>query len=296
MLKRLIRANDITKVRELLNSKDKPRTKTITKYFLTACDHTYNGDVYISLEIFEELLKNGADINATTYNGDTALMLVCQIRDKIYTNTVGIENYTKTLVHFFLKNGANPNFQRSDGYTLLMILCEYHSLDKLCQAYAVLSIKEKNERNEIIDLLIQYKADVNLQRRDGYTALLDASEETNLDAVRILLKNGANINIRCRCTPYYKYGKPGSGMNAIMIVSKNGNFEILKELLINGARTDIHTLEGQTAISLVDISHPNAKKITKLLENYYKIINMVKHSKKYKYDKDITKRIVDFLM
>ena len=47
---------------------------------------------------------------------------------------------------------------------------------------------------EIVKLLIQYNADVNAKRNDGYTALILAVKSKKEDIIEILLQNNANVN------------------------------------------------------------------------------------------------------
>ena len=49
---------------------------------------------------------------------------------------------------------------------------------------------------EIVKLLIQYNADVNAKRNDGYTALILAVKRKKEDIIEILLQNNANVNAK----------------------------------------------------------------------------------------------------
>lgn len=49
---------------------------------------------------------------------------------------------------------------------------------------------------DMVQLLIDNGADINIKNKDGYTALIWASSEGHLDVVRLLLDAGANANIK----------------------------------------------------------------------------------------------------
>ena len=49
---------------------------------------------------------------------------------------------------------------------------------------------------EIVDLLIKSKADLNVQNKYGYTALIWASQTGQKEITELLIKGGANLNIR----------------------------------------------------------------------------------------------------
>ena len=74
----------------------------------------------------------------------------------------------------------------------------------------------KNVKN-----LIEKGADVNVEKKDGKTALLLASGNSNgLQIVQYLIQNGAKINAQTK-----------DGYSPLMWAAYNGNIKIVKELL-----------------------------------------------------------------
>lgn len=93
--------------------------------------------------------------------------------------TASHEGYHQ-LVEILLENGASKGINMQDrcGWTALMFA-----------AFTGLS-------TEVVQLLLQHGADVNLPNKNGRTALFMASEKGYVDIVKVLLLNGANVKHR----------------------------------------------------------------------------------------------------
>jgi ankyrin repeat protein len=79
-----------------------------------------------------------------------------------------------------LRLGANVNATDVRGYSALMMA-------EACTT--------RPGRPELVELLIANGAAVNLQARDGRTALMCAATNSDTQAVKALLKSGASVNI-----------------------------------------------------------------------------------------------------
>ncbi len=113
------------------------------------------------------LLKHGANVNPKESNGRTILMAA--------TSSSGT---SLELVQLLLKHGAEVNAQDKAGETAL-------------------TIGSQTDQPEIAKMLLQHKADIHARdRREGKTALLNASSKGHAETVRILLENGADPNDR----------------------------------------------------------------------------------------------------
>ncbi len=190
------------------------------------------------LELVKLLLENGADVNAKTSFGYTALM---------FAATDSRDN--ERVIRLLLENGADVNCQNKNGETALM--------------YACIS----NGYNAIVDML-EYNADIELVSKEGFTALgfvcwkrdypdivrlliehgakIDSGEYLPLfgacihghtKSVRVLLECGANVNKQSR-----------GGVTALMCACKNGEVEAVKLLLKHGADVNISNEDGATAL------------------------------------------------
>jgi ankyrin repeat protein len=114
---------------------------------------------YGDLEGVKSYLERGADINAKTNNGCTALMFA------IGGDYLGIAK-------FLLDSGADVNAKDIDGWTALMYASWFGYVD-------------------IAKLLLNYGADINAKNVNGYTALIWARDSGWTDIVSLLKSHGA---------------------------------------------------------------------------------------------------------
>ena len=89
-----------------------------------------------------------------------------------------------------IQNGAKIETRTSNGLTAL------HS--------AVLLSAIHKENTVIAELLIQHDAEIDAKDKDGLTALHMAVTVVNMQNIRMLLRNGASLNIKNRygMTPF----------------------------------------------------------------------------------------------
>lgn len=145
-------------------------------------------------KIINLLLENGADINKPANRmGDafTPLMAACEVENPI-------------MVFHLLRKGANPNFVNSEN------------------EYAMSLIKMTSPRaKSIIELLLEYNADPNIKDALRNTPIMHAASNNRGDIVRLLLRNGADVNdIRRR------FGKN----KAIDFLEKSGLSEYISDI------------------------------------------------------------------
>lgn len=121
---------------------------------------SYTGD----LNMIEELIDEGMDVNAVDENGKTALM---------WTSQGGFYE----AVNYLVLKGANVNLRNGFGRTILTIAAWSGNLD-------------------VLELLINEGTDLNVQcATKGMTTLMEATWMGNLDVIKFLLSKGADINI-----------------------------------------------------------------------------------------------------
>jgi hypothetical protein len=117
-----------------------------------------------NLEMVRALLAAGANANAKTYHGNTALMRLS-------------EQSPAEMVWELVYAGAKINHQDDDGNTALM------------------SIATENTP-AIVQALVDAGAKVDVRNNNGETALMLAAEDGNLDNVKILITAGADLNLK----------------------------------------------------------------------------------------------------
>ena len=164
-----------------------------------------NAVVNKDLNALDSLLDAGIDINATGEDrGATVLLIACSFKD--YENVVLI----------LISRGADVNFKGKDGRTPLMwaagnsiettkILLENGANVKAkgddgmtAFIQTTFGILSKKVDTEVMDLLLENGADVNseLSGKDaaGWTALLFASVNGDIELAEYLISQGANVN------------------------------------------------------------------------------------------------------
>jgi ankyrin repeat protein len=110
-------------------------------------------------------LNNGADPNIKDVKGQTALH---------YAFENGNLNMVKML------SGVNPNIEDLEGQTALIVAARWDLASGV------------NNRETIVYRLLNNGADPNIKDVKGQTALHYASENGNLNMVKMLIEKGAN--------------------------------------------------------------------------------------------------------
>jgi hypothetical protein len=96
-------------------------------------------------------------------------------------------------------------------------------------------------------------ADVNVATEgNGYTALIWAASRGYAETVRLLVEDGANIDLQS-----------ADGQTALMRAADNGHFDVVKFLVESGADVNVQTDQGITALRLAT------------LKNYVRIVDLL---------------------
>lgn len=236
-------------------------------------------------DIIELLLNNGAqdsvNIVTTGKTDYTPLSLVCEMRS-ISKN----QKVSNLLLKYCSKETINKRHEHSNGQTPLLIALQNYNLDMveilLKNADAQDSINIADDYNQtplsfaianlgnggyyqgedlvrlsdITKLLLQHstKETINKQNNEnGWTALIYACRNDDLNMVKLLLEKGAKDSINC---------ETDHQMTAILFA--HCNLDITKLLLENGAIINDEILEYAREDSINNI--PNAKEVLKLLK------------------------------
>jgi len=219
-------------------------------------------------KIVKLLIEKGASINNKDNNKFNAFMLANKNTHSsnkadlilIQKSLKGRENLLKKNFKELLEASKNGNLKKvelllkennvdinekdsigdSIGNTALMEACEYGHL-------------------EIVKLLIEKGADVNLDNNFGITALMYASKKGYLKIIELLLKNDADINYQDN------YGK-NSAYTALIYACKEGQLETVKLLLKKGANINEKDVSNETAL-LIACSSGHLEIVKLLLKN-----------------------------
>ncbi|XP_041369495.1 ankyrin-1-like [Gigantopelta aegis] len=185
------------------------------------------------------LIEKGADVNATDDIGYTPIHL-CARKGNVasmkvliqhgaivdfFNSEKGIDENAKALgyltieplnlalennhvdcVRLLLENGAKPDHLYFMGYEINLVPLEHL---------------------ECLEILLMYGADPNVFNRCGTSPLMKACRQQNIDACRMLLKYGAQVNLQCPSLFEQK--------TALHFAIDKGNIGIIHMLLRQGA-------------------------------------------------------------
>ncbi|MBZ5610449.1 MAG: ankyrin repeat domain-containing protein [Acidobacteriia bacterium] len=227
----------------------------------------------------ELLIRAGANANAADDEGVTPLSLACL-------------NGSAAMVEQLLKAGANPNLTQLNGETPLMTAAHTGNLDvlKMLLAHgADVNAREASRGQtalmravaenhaDAVQLLVASKADARARSKTGFTPLLFAAQQGNLQSAEILLKAGADVNETAPDgiggdTNARALFKPNTEAGALLVAIDSGHAAMAKFLVEHGAevnqngagRTPLHSAVQQAMPELVKVlldhkAHPNVK-------------------------------------
>ena len=203
-----------------------------------------------------ELLDRGANVNAATSDGVTALMIAA------------LNGHTET-VDKLLARRASVNAVESNGYTALMIAAQNGHTEIVAQllvqgadvdavtSYGATALiyAALNGHTEIVAQLLVQGADVDAVTSNGATALILAAEYGHTETVAELLDRGVDVNAAA----------PGDGSTALMIAAQNGHTKTVAELLDRGANIDAARSDGITAL-IFAAQNGRKETVTELLD------------------------------
>ena len=111
---------------------------------------------------------------------------------------------TPTMMNMIHK-GADPNIANAQGWTPLIYLTHGQMF------------------NEVKDVVVNYKANVNAHERDGWTALMFAAYYGHVDTVKLLMQYGADVQ-------HNSLVSQGKVYNAISLAIARHHAEVVKIL------------------------------------------------------------------
>lgn len=165
-----------------------------------------------------EALAAGADVNAKEEGGMTALMIAAK-----YCNV--------NIVQLLLDRGADLERRDNGGETALMFAAKKGSPFPMREGLPGYT--------EILKTLLKQGAEVNARDKDGKSALYYAATYGHADHVKLLLDNGADVNVVGLKVPW----------TPLIAASYYGHTEIVRLLLEVGADTTVRDRDRQTALS-----------------------------------------------
>jgi ankyrin repeat protein len=186
-----------------------------------------------------QLLNSGQDPTCVTAHGDTILGLACHgghdsVVEALLSHGAEIEKLSSSgysALHFAVDNG--------DGKTAEALLRHGANVNRKGPAgIDALLLAVQENREEITKLLLLKGAEVNTREdTEGLTPLIIACHWGRVGIARVLIDNGADIEIR-----------DNWGWTPLMKAAAYGHTEIVDALLESGARVNAITNEGISAL------------------------------------------------
>ncbi len=181
----------------------------------------------------QALIANGANVNAKDPEGMTALMEAS-------------EKWHREIAELLLSKGADVNAKDKHGFTALLRSFKMSGKNNPNGRYQI-QLNGKLERYDfvytgnldIIKLLLVNGADINAKDTNGRTALIIAAITGDRAITELLLNKGANAN-----------DKDKNGNTALMTTVNNGQREMSELLLAKGANVNDQTTSGITALMI----------------------------------------------
>ncbi|KAG7271466.1 hypothetical protein CRUP_018500, partial [Coryphaenoides rupestris] len=187
-----------------------------------------------NLEIVQELIKRGANVNLDDVDCWTALISAAR------------EGHLE-VVRELLENNANLEHRDMGGWSALMwaaykgrtpvaqMLLEKGANPNITGQYSVYPIIWAAGRGhaDIVHLLLQHGAKVNCSDKYGTTPLIWAARKGHYDSVMHLLANGAD-----------------NSMTALIVAVKGGFTDVVKELLKRNPNVNMTDKDGNTALAI----------------------------------------------
>ena len=226
--------------------------KNATPFFWAVCFCCYFPDKSRSLkEVFEEykkiwdfLLEKGADINSMNIAGNALIGAVFR------------DDFQYEATKYMLEHGADPNAEYIEAEEYKK--ANYKSNSKpMDEGYTPLFVAD-NER--IINLLLEYGADINYRNNKGNTPIFWFAQIFNpakINLIKVIIEKGADIN-----------AINNEGKTPLLLAVSDGNFYIAKILLEHGADIKVKDKSGKTAMDYA--LEKGDKEMVNLLKKYEK--------------------------
>jgi len=226
-------------------------------------------------EMADVLIRAGANPKTTNAYGGTPLSEACT-------------NSDAAMIEKLLSAGADPNAMSSEGETALMTAARTGSIDSvkaLLDHGADVNAKEKwlgqtalmwavaENHPAVVEMLIAHGADVNARSnvreekiknkwfvanvvsappKGGFTPLLYAARQNSLEAAKMLVKAGADLNL-----------SDPDGTSPLVMAIVNAHYDLPIYLMEHGADPNIADKIGRTALYAAVDMHTLEKSATR---------------------------------
>jgi len=202
----------------------------------------------------------GGEITALNLAADFGNTELVELLIQHDTNIEGLDNINNSTPLIKAVQKQHPEIVK-----LLLIKANINA--KMDEGWTALHVATNNGDIELVKLLIEKKANLNQQLDDGASALILASANGNLEIVNLLIRFHANLNFRLRNR---------DGMNALMIAIKKKNFDIAETLIVNNAEVNYYTYGMYETAFTMSVMVRNYKLAKLLLDHGARVNHLMK--------------------
>ena len=282
---------------------------------IAACRNSEYGDNNIIykkwFDIINNLVNEGSPLNNYDIYGRTPLLICGDNRDikstrLLVENGADIEGRAKQPFNPTPKYGSR-SIDPQNGYTPLWFAVDNNNtimLETLIKLKADVNATLKyikqtplmysclKELKDCAKSLINGGANINLQDRDGNSALMIACRGGNMVIVKLLIEKGANINLQdsdgnSALMHYYLFGLSALTHSSINDTHKK-QIDIARMLIDNGADFDFINKYGKSVWELLEESKADTKtEIEEMMKNQPEYVDKVS-----KNVREMTKKLI----
>uniref|UniRef100_A0A8C8GRN9 KAP NTPase domain-containing protein n=1 Tax=Oncorhynchus tshawytscha TaxID=74940 RepID=A0A8C8GRN9_ONCTS len=192
-----------------------------------------------SLEMVQELLRRGANVNLDDVDCWTALISAAkeghvEVVKELLANNASLE-------HRDMVGDALMWASYKGRVEVAQLLLEKGASPNITGQYSVFPVIWAAGRGhaEIVHLLIKHGAKVNCSDKYGTTPLIWAARKGHFDSVMHLLVNGADVD-----------QEGANSMTALIVAVRGGFNEVVKELLKRNPNVNMTDKDGNTALMI----------------------------------------------
>lgn len=193
-----------------------------------------NAIIHDDFEEVETLIEGGINLNQENEDGITPLLTAAM-------------NDNLELVKLLIDNGAKVNYVGSTGYSVLNSLASNSNVTE--------------ETLSIIQMLINNGANINEKEPiEGFTPLLHAIENNNIDIIKLLIDNDVDVNITDNfgTTPLLLAANKKNGVIVDMLLETDRVIldESTKDLAMHNAFTEYISKQIRDKFGLPELDVP----------------------------------------
>ena len=212
------------------------------------------------------LLKQKVDVNVAQADGTTALHWAARWDDVATADLL-------------IRAGANAKAVNRFGMRPISLACTNGSaamVEMLLKAGedanvvvtpdgdTALMMAARTGKVDAVRVLLDHGAQVNGTNPRGQTPLMWAVSEKNAAAAKFLIERGANVNVKTNPLPpprkldlIFSAPTPAGGMAALLFAARQNDLASVKTLLDGGADINLQSADGSTALLVAIINEHN---------------------------------------